>query len=113
MAADDLAHGTHVSTLAGGRAGSRDGNPQMAAFCFPVAIAVDGADVWIAEGGRSCLRVLRDGLVSTVHNGRDPGWAWATTMGWPGVALDAEGAAWVSGWTPTGLVRLDGMASPA
>ena len=95
-----------VSTYAGGRAGTRDGHPQMAAFCFPAALACAGEDVWVAEGGRPALRRIAGGVVETAAAGRDPAWPWAPGMPAGGLGIDEAGALWIAGWSLHGIVGL-------
>lgn len=62
---------SHTSTLAGAGEGYLDGPASTARFRFPcgVAVAEDGS-VYVADTGNHCVRVIRNGQVSTLAGGR-------------------------------------------
>lgn len=59
-----------VSTLAGspGARGAVDGNPNASRFWSPLALATDGADLFVADGGNNRIRkiTLTTGFVATL-----------------------------------------------
>lgn len=60
-----------VTTLAGGltsEAGLIDGNISMARFEAPQGVLVEGNTIYIADTGNGAIRVLKDGIVSTLFS---------------------------------------------
>ena len=58
-----------VSTLAGaadGVEGYQDGGAAGARFAYPQGVAVQGTDVYVADTGNGAVRLVRDGIVSTL-----------------------------------------------
>ncbi len=111
-----------VSTLAGdGVAGFADGAAQSARFDTPIGIAVgtDGA-VYVADSHNDRIRVVRDGVVSTLAGGDGPGFVDGPGPGArldtpTGLALDRHGRLWIADTGNGALRRLDaaGLHTPA
>jgi len=97
--------GTYNNVTATGTCGSGDdGTATSAEFCFPEAVAVDGAgNVYISDTNNYVVRVVSNGMIATfAGNGMDFGYfnaggpATSNPIGWPmGLAVDASGSVYI------------------
>jgi sugar lactone lactonase YvrE len=92
-----------VSTVAGGAEGFADGPGSTAAFNTPSAIALDrNGNLYVADTGNHAVRkVARDGAVTTLAGGGQPGFAdgqgaAARFNGPVGIAVGVHGAVYVA-----------------
>src|SRR5205085_4201412 len=85
-----------------GTQGHVDGPAREAQFDSPGGVAVDAAGrVYVADTGNHRIRVIANGMVTTLAGDGDPGWvdgpAATARFFSPGrIAVDAAGAVWVA-----------------